>query len=724
MWAALAAVAALTGASAGALALVRNQGVHINGDEPSYLVEAESIARYFTLNSNPGYNFIITHHIVYPFTQKPGPNVAAQMTWEAILRHHLYLPTHSVGLSVLLAVPILFGPTVAIVAFLAMLAALAVGVVHLVGLLAGTRSPWRFALAGVFLVPSYLVASTQVYPDLMTGMIIAVVVLLVALFETKRGCTTAQVVTGGLLLALFPWLAQKNIPLTCLLLVVLVVASRRTLMAGAQLAWLAVPALVSLSGVVLFNLWAYGHPLGSKNPVTTSGIETWTRSAALVFDRRSGILIQMPILVLGVAALWVWRRRIPLAVIAAVVLTAAIVYGNGTEPGSQTGGSFNGRYEWPLVPLALAFCALYVIDLWRVRRATVPLIVGIAAVLSVFEAVPIILGEHLYYSQIPWDPISYRGWWGGLDPSPVLGYLPAAQIFNLPILTPGGGSGIPAFLPGTIPWGNARDLWGLACVAPADGGGVVLPGPVGTPAGPYPAPAPGRPRCCRVGLPGALPHVPGPAPGHGDLLGRLPPVPGGNRGGIRRGGPGCGPGRLGGARSLLGGPARALRGHHPLRHAGRRARGGARRGDQLQEDRPRPRGHQHPAEQPAGGHGDGQPSPVRGDRDRGGGGPGPVQRDRNDQGREHLAGQAGVGLIVDRPCPHRLPRSTLPSSGSENHRRLRPFRHWPWCGLARSFRFGHDALVEFDTAGKATVDDPAVGCACHRVLARIGMVGS
>ena len=53
---------------------------------------------------------------------------------------------------------------------------------------------------------------------------------------------------------------------------------------------------------------------------------------------------------------------------------------------------------------------------------------------------------------------------GGLDPSPVLGYLPAAQIFNLPILTPGGGSGIPAVLPGTIPWGNARDLWGLACV--------------------------------------------------------------------------------------------------------------------------------------------------------------------------------------------------------------------------------------------------------------------
>jgi len=165
-----------------------------------------------------------------------------------------------------------------------------------------------------------------------------------------------------------------------------------------------------------------------------------------------------------VAGVWAWRRRVPLAVVATLVMAALIVYGNGTEPGSQTGGSFAGRYEWPLVPLALAFCALYLLDLWRVRRSAVPLVVGIAAVLSVVEAVPVLLNEHLYYSQVPWDLLSYRGWWGGLDPSPILGYLPGAEISNIPALTPGGGSGIPTFLPGNIPWGNARDVWGLACV--------------------------------------------------------------------------------------------------------------------------------------------------------------------------------------------------------------------------------------------------------------------
>jgi hypothetical protein len=463
VWPVLAAVAGLVGASIAALALVRHQGIRINGDEPQYLVEAESIARDFTLNSNPGYVYIITHHIIYPFTEKPGPNVAGEIG-QAVFEHHLYLPIHSVGLSVLLAVPVLGGANVAVLAFMLMLAALAVGVVHLVGLVAGATSPWRFALAGVFLAPTYVLATTQVYPDLMTGMIIAIIIFLVALFEVRKGCTTTQIVTGGVLLAVLPWLAQKNIPMTLLLVIVLVVAHRRTVMAVRELAWLAIPALASLLGVVVFNLWAFGHPLGIKNPIALSGIETWTRSSALLFDRRSGILIQLPVILLGLAAMWAWRRRIPLVVIATVLIAAAVIYGNGTEPGSQTGGSFAGRYAWPLVPLMLGFSALYLIDLWRVRRAAVPLVVGVGMVLSVIESVPVVLNEHLYYSQVPWDPISYRGWWGGLDPSPVLGYLPGAEIYNVPLWTPGGLSGIPTFLPGTIPWGNARDLWGLACV--------------------------------------------------------------------------------------------------------------------------------------------------------------------------------------------------------------------------------------------------------------------
>jgi hypothetical protein len=463
IWPALVAVVGLFGASSAALALVRHQGIRINGDEPQYLVEAESIGRFFTLNMNPGLRYAAMHNIIYPVHLHLSPNIAGE-TGQAVFRHGLYFPIHSIGLSVLLAIPVLAGSRVAVMAFLLLLAVLAVGVVHLVGVLGEARSPWRFALAGLFLAPTYLLASTQVYPDLLTGMILAITILVIALFEAKRQTTTANVVTAGTLLAILPWLAGKDILIAALLLAVIGMTYRRTAMTKRELAWFALPGLVSTVAVVVFNKWALGHPLGVGHSVALTGIESFTRSTTLLFDRRSGILVQLPIVLLGIAALWTWRRRVPIAVVATILGFVAVVWGNGTEVGSQSGGSFAGRYEWPLVPILLGFTALYLIDLWRVRRPLVPLIAGVGLLTAVIEAVPVLRNEHIYYSQIPWDPIIYRGWWGGLDPSPALGYFTGAQIYNVPLLTPGNGSGIPTVLGGMLPWTNARNLWGLACI--------------------------------------------------------------------------------------------------------------------------------------------------------------------------------------------------------------------------------------------------------------------
>jgi hypothetical protein len=463
VWPALLAVAGLFGASTAALGLIRHQGIRINGDEPQYLVEAESIGRFLTLNMNPGLRYAVMHDIIYPVHLHLTPDLAGT-TGQAVFRHGLYFPIHSIGVSVLLAIPVLAGPRVAVLAFMLLLAVLAVGVVHLVGLLAEARSPWRFALAGLFLAPTYVLATTQVYPDLLTGMIIAITILVVALFEAGRRTTTMHVVTAGILLAFLPWLAGKDILISTLLLLVVAFTYRRTSMPKRALAWFALPGLLSTAGVVALNKWALGHPLGIGNSVALTGIESLTRSVALLFDRRSGILIQLPMVLLGVAALWAWRRRIPVAVLGTVLASLAVIYGNGTEVGSQTGGSFVGRYVWPLVPVLVAFTALYLIDLWRVRRPLVALVVGVGFVAAVLEVIPVLRDEHTYYSQIPWDPILYQGWWGGLDPSPSLGYLIGAQIYNVPLLAPGNGSGIPTILESMLPWTNARNLWGLACV--------------------------------------------------------------------------------------------------------------------------------------------------------------------------------------------------------------------------------------------------------------------
>ncbi len=430
MWAALIAVAGLTLSSLLALLLIRHQGVTINGDEPHYLVEAESIGRFFTVNMSPGYSYIINHHIIYPFVAKPGPTVAAALG-NSHLSHGLYLPIRSIGVSVLLAVPVLAGLKVAEVAWALMLAALAVGVIHLVSLVAGARSPRRFLAAGVFLCPVFVLATTQIYPDLMTGMIVAVAVLLLAMLEVGRQCTRAQLVTGGVLLAVMPWLAEKNIPLTVLILVLLVVAQRRAVMSLRQLVVLAGPAAASVVAAVGFNLWAYGQPLGIKNPVALVGPETFTRAMALMFDRRSGILIQLPIILLGVAALWIWRRRMPLTVVACgdrggrghlrqrhrnvlpdrgELLRALPVAGG--PPGAGPGGPLSARaVEGQTQGRAGG---------GRRRRGAV----GDPGGAGTAQRAPVL-------QPGPWDPMAYGGWWGGLDPSPILGYLPTAELYNL-----------------------------------------------------------------------------------------------------------------------------------------------------------------------------------------------------------------------------------------------------------------------------------------------------
>ncbi len=105
----------------------------------------------------------------------------------------------------------LVGTHTAMVALVAMLAALTVGLVHLTGEVVGSLSPWRVAIAGLFLAPAFALAATQVYPDLITGLVMANAVMVIALVETRKRCPGTHLVVLALLLIPLPWLDQKKI---------------------------------------------------------------------------------------------------------------------------------------------------------------------------------------------------------------------------------------------------------------------------------------------------------------------------------------------------------------------------------------------------------------------------------------------------------------------------------------------------------------------------------
>ena len=70
--------------------------------------------------------------------------------------------------------------------------------------------------------------------------------------------------------------------------------------------------------------------------------------------------------------------------------------------------------------------------------------------------------EHVYFNQLAWDPTRYVGWWGGLDPSPVLGYITPTTMGSFLSAASNSASPFPAMVGSVHAWDNARNLWGTA----------------------------------------------------------------------------------------------------------------------------------------------------------------------------------------------------------------------------------------------------------------------
>ena len=136
------------------------------------------------------------------------------------------------------------------------------------------------------------------------------------------------------------------------------------------------------------------------------------RALALLVDRRQGLFVQAPVALLGIAGLWTSRKRLPTLREREHSLPALVGYG------------FIGRFQWPTLPVLLAFAGLLLLNMWKVRRLLVGGISVLIGILYLVQLVPILRNEHVYYNGSGWDPESYVGMVGwSLDPSPILGYI-------------------------------------------------------------------------------------------------------------------------------------------------------------------------------------------------------------------------------------------------------------------------------------------------------------
>ena len=142
--------------------------------------------------------------------------------------------------------------------------------------------------------PALLVAMTQIYPDVISGILITCAILEIAMSERTGELTRAGLVVASVSIAYLPWLQPKNFAPAIILLGALGITLRRN-RRPVRLAVIAGTAiLLSWLLLVIFNLWFFGHALGVHEPpvhISGSGTEY---TLGLLFGRDQGLFVQVP----------------------------------------------------------------------------------------------------------------------------------------------------------------------------------------------------------------------------------------------------------------------------------------------------------------------------------------------------------------------------------------------------------------------------------------------
>jgi hypothetical protein len=391
---------------------VTAHGIFLGGDQPTYMAEALAFA-HLSLHLNR-----LAPAGLAPYV-RPVPIHGFAI--ETFVGAHGRVSAFDPGLGLLLTPFVAVGPVYsgAVVGMLAVNSAGLVLIHRRATRLTGLGRRGQILLAVMLASPALLLAMTQIYPDVISGILIACAILEIAILERHGELTRTGLVVATVSIAYLPWLQPKNFVPAVILLAALAFALRRARHPARLTATVGAVVLVSWLLFITFNLWFYGHALGLPEPpihISGTGIEY---ILGLTFGRDQGLFVQVPFALLGVVGMWMARRTLPAAVLATVGGLVAVLVLNGTYTGNPYGGgSLQGRFMWTLVPAMVAWSAVVVVRWERAGRFlwTAGIVIG---GLWLYLAVPILTGNHEYLNVFVefrlWDPMQVTGWWAGLD---------------------------------------------------------------------------------------------------------------------------------------------------------------------------------------------------------------------------------------------------------------------------------------------------------------------
>ena len=407
--------------------LIHGQGVTITGDEPHYVAIALSLA-HLDPHLLPEYQRLMSDSVL--LTGQAVPGVATH----SFVGPHGVVSIHDLGLSILMAPLVAIGGAGSAVLVYQFLVAGALVTLHrsvssLSGL--GRRGQALFALT--LAAPAFLISTTQIYPDLLSGLVLALALVEVGGFEQGGFVNRYRSASAGLLLGIAWWLNFKNIvPIAAIVVAIAVIAARQRA-SWRSLAVLFVPLGALAAARTAYDLYYLGHLFGLPQAPPNLGLDGIASVLALLLDRHQGLFVQMPTLILGLAGALLALRRLPAFSLATAVCGVSVLLINGTystvtpDPLAVNGqhvanalgnASFAGRYQWTVLPLLAILVPFLLVRIEASRRWSAIVAVAVAG-LWVFEALPVLAGHHSYFNATVspftvWDPSLYPNWWGVL----------------------------------------------------------------------------------------------------------------------------------------------------------------------------------------------------------------------------------------------------------------------------------------------------------------------
>ena len=318
----------------------------ITGDEPHYLVMSSGIVKYGSFEQTAPYKDEFKNREIYKHGLAPEGAQPGSENTLAVLGPNGLFSLHNIGLSLLLALPFMFGGVFGAKLFMVFMSSIVIVYAWKISQYFSESKTKRFwaTIATAVSLP-LIPASNQIYPDLLAGIIALMGLYWLMTANVRRGVGIE--VLMATVIVFLPWL-QIKFAVTCVILIISISAKIYFESKDAnRIIRILMIAAFSCVMLGLYNYYAFGKITG---PYHSGALEVSKTSLMVLLglhiDQNQGFVLQNPIHLIGLLAIgWLYKFNRTFTLVWILVFLSLIVP-NGLHPHWYGGASISGRFQW------------------------------------------------------------------------------------------------------------------------------------------------------------------------------------------------------------------------------------------------------------------------------------------------------------------------------------------------------------------------------------------